>query len=255
MNRTSITLLLCAALMAGCSQREQDWRLPKNLSEVSGLATYNQQLLLHDDETAAVYRFNVENGAFELVFRIGQPTLSDDFEGITVDGTDVLLVNSKGTLYRVSGGAEMQNQTVEAELAESGLADVCEIEGLDLSEMGLLLACKENYQVGQDRLLIYRFLNGRSELLLEIDLEATGVGKFKPSAIEYQNGKFYVLSAKPKKLLQISEEGVVEAVRKLDGLGLKQPEGLSFVNGELYIASEDPKGGIIKPLEVSSGTP
>ena len=249
MIRYRFFLLSVTVLLTSCNPQETGWRLPPTLSEVSGLASYGNKLLLHEDESSAVYRFDFESGKVELAFQIGSPPISGDFEGIAVQDQDVLITTSSGRLYKVHDGADASGKVVRATVVDTGLEEICEVEGLDYSELGLLFVCKQNYLVPQSRLLIYKFKDDALTLFLEVDLKPE-VGKFRPSAIHYQEEQIFVASAKPKKLLRLDRDGNLLSVHSLKGMGLPQPEGLTFVGPDLYVASEGAKGGAIKTINL-----
>ena len=73
------------------------WRLPAVLTEISGLvALSDTHVLAHNDEFGVIYRIDVSTGEVVQWQQVGEPPLAQDFEGITILGENVLLIDSKG---------------------------------------------------------------------------------------------------------------------------------------------------------------
>jgi hypothetical protein len=119
------------------------WKLPKRLKEISGLAlSSDERLFAHDDEQAVIYQIDWQRGGLVKAFALGDPPLRDDFEGIAIAGDDFYLITSNGILYRTKEGADGAH--VEYERIDTGIGAQCEVEGLttDLRRNLLLVACK-----------------------------------------------------------------------------------------------------------------
>lgn len=232
------------------------WRLPDRLREISGLAVASDgRLFGHDDETAVIYEIDIADGRLVKAFALGDPVETGDFEGlaITPDG-GFWLVTSRGELFRFQEGDDGAHVTYER--FNTGLDDVCEIEGLAYlaAEESLILACKRNqargmrdmislhaWRIGVDAATPWRALP-ESEIAV-----AAGVRSFRPSSIEIDagTGRIILLSANDRALAELSTEGALVAARALSGAH-PQPEGVAVLpDGALVIADE---AGSARPL-------
>lgn len=222
--------------------------LPNELGEISGLAVSpDGRLFAHDDERAVIYQIDPARGAIVKSFALGDPVETGDFEGlaITPDGT-FWMTTSKGRLYRFSEGADQTHVTFER--LDSGLSDVCEIEGLAFapSEQSLILACKRNKaRRMRDTVSLYRWaFSGAAEpwrALREADIAAAaGVEHFRPSSIDFDaaSGRILLLSASDGALAELAADGALAAARRL-GPTHVQAEGVVVLpDGALVIADE-----------------
>jgi hypothetical protein len=74
------------------------WKLPKRLKEISGLAlTPDERLLAITDEQAVVYELDYAEGRVIKSFWLGDPIVRGDFEGIAVLEDTVWLLTSDGS--------------------------------------------------------------------------------------------------------------------------------------------------------------
>jgi uncharacterized protein YjiK len=227
------------------------WRLPDRLREISGLAlSPDGRLFAHDDEHAVIYELHSERGAVVKSFALGDGSLTDDFEGLAIapDGA-FWMTTSQGRLYRFSEGAD--GARVEYETFDSGLRDVCEIEGLAYSqgEESLILACKRNEARDlRNTVSLYRWgFSGDAEAWLQLPerdiARAAGVEDFRPSSldIDARSGRLLLLSASDPALAELSAEGELLAARALPDH--PQPEGVAVLqNGALVISDEGGRG-------------
>jgi uncharacterized protein YjiK len=225
------------------------WRLPDRLREISGLAVApDGRLFGHDDETAVIYEIDVADGRLVKAFALGDPVETGDFEGlaITSDGA-FWLVTSRGRLSRFHEADDGAH--VAYERFNTGLDDVCEIEGLAYlaAEESLILACKRNqardmrdtvslhaWRIGADAATPWRALP-ESEIAA-----AAGVRSFRPSSIEIDagTGRIILLSANDNALAELSADGALVAARSLSSAH-PQPEGIAVLrDGALVIADE-----------------
>jgi uncharacterized protein YjiK len=224
----------------------QQSRLPRRLQEISGLAvTSDGRLFGHDDERAVIYEIDVQSGQIVKSFALGDPPRSADFEGLATAPRDVFwITTSRGVLYRFSEGDDGAH--VASEKFDTGLADICEVEGLAYlpGEDGLILAGKEHHArhmrdtVG---LYLWRFA-GAAEPWREIPeaeiAAAAGVRRFRPSSIEIdeRSGRLLVLSARKSALAEFSANGALLCARALDH---EQPEGVAVLpDGAMVIVDE-----------------
>jgi uncharacterized protein YjiK len=260
---------LVAALVAACgapstveardagdslfqSAPAQRWRLPDQLREISGMATApGGRLFAHDDERAVIYELDVARGAIVKSFALGDAALRGDFEGlaITPDGA-FWMTTSAGLLYRFAEGANGAHVTFET--FDSGLGEICEVEGLAYlpSEESLILACKQNQaRRMRDQVSLYRWpMSGAAQAwreLPEADLTGpAGVERFSPSAIEFdaRSGRVLLLSARDGALAELGADGAVLASRALGGAHA-QPEGVAVLADGSLVISDEASGG------------
>ncbi|MGD9980031.1 MAG: SdiA-regulated domain-containing protein [Hyphomonadaceae bacterium] len=267
-SKTIVTILFVAALAAcgdaGSPVRrqvegslfavtpDQQWGLPDEMREISGMAlSADGRLFAHDDERAVIYEIDFNGGRYVKTFSLGDPTLTDDFEGMAIapDGA-FWLTDSQGDLYRFREGENGAH--VQYERFDTGLDDVCEVEGLAYlaAEESLILACKQNEARNmRDSVALYRWpYSGEAELwrrLPEPDLaRAAGVGRFRPSSIEFDSrtGRIILLSANDAAMVELSGDGAVLSGRDLERAH-PQPEGAAILpDGSLVISDEGGDG-------------
>lgn len=227
-------------------------QLPNRLNEISGLAvSADGRLFAHDDERAVIYQLDPADGAIVKSFMLGETPQSGDFEGLAIDGAGAFwLTTSHGRLYRFNEGADGAH--VAFETFESGLRDVCEIEGLAYAAtaQALILACKQNKRRGtRGTISLYRWgFTGAAEPWLELreaDIAArSGVQDFRPSSIEIDaaSGRILLLSADDGAFAEISADGAIIAARSL-GAGHPQPEGATVLPDGSLVISDEASGG------------
>ncbi|MGE0352695.1 MAG: hypothetical protein AB7Q69_05580, partial [Gemmatimonadales bacterium] len=100
--------LLAALCLMPCLAGAQDqldppvarYRLPRALTEISGLAMNAEgRLFAHDDERGIIFEVDYRSGRILRSFSLGRRGLRGDYEGIAVVGQSIWLVTSDGTLY------------------------------------------------------------------------------------------------------------------------------------------------------------
>jgi uncharacterized protein YjiK len=226
----------------------QQWRLPEQLREISGLAVGpDGRLFGHDDERAAVYEIDAAQGRLVKAFALGDPPLTGDFEGLAIapEGT-FWLSTSGGEVFRFREGGDGAH--VEFDRFDTGLGEICEVEGLAYlaAEESLILACKRNHaRAMRDRTAIYIWpFSGEAELWLNLPeaelAQAAGVRHFRPSSLDVdaRAGRLLLLSAADAALVELSADGALMSARRLEGEHV-QPEGVAaLAGGALVIADE-----------------
>lgn len=229
------------------------WQLPRALKEVSGLAVMDtSHVLTVTDEQAIVYRINLETGAVDALFAFGNPPIKGDFEGITVAGKDVYIINSRGHLYRgidgLAGGDD-----VAFEVFDTGLEEFCEVEGLHYEAPRFLIACKTNYRK-EDKgdLLIYEWTADSKGVTVHLHVPTAGLIPSKnlnPSGVFTVDRHIYLVAAKQDALLLFDRNGALVLARELKGH--PQAEGIVVMpDGTIVIADEGKsKGGTITRYE------
>ncbi len=223
------------------STQLQRFKLPIELRETSGLAVLNtSELLAVGDETATVFRINLDTEQVQVLFSLGEPVITADFEGLAVAGKDVWLVTSKGMLYRVIDGLS-GGQKPRFEVLRTRLKKRCEVEGLAYDNARFLLACKTNFQKQtRDQLMVYSWTPGdhRAEVFLAAPLaNQGGFHRFEPSGLSIQDDILHVVAAGLKTRLAINRSGAL--VRAVSLVGHPQAEGIEIMpDGSIVIADE-----------------
>ena len=90
------------------AEDSKNWKLPRRLAEISGLAmTLDNRLLVHTDEKGVIYEIDYRNGIIVKAFQLTDiaAPVAGDFEGIATVDNQVYLVTSSGRLYECSEGA------------------------------------------------------------------------------------------------------------------------------------------------------
>jgi len=237
-------------------------QLPPRLTEISGLAVASDQTVYaHDDEYGIIYELDISTGEAISIFALGNPTLSEDFEGIAVHGKWIYLITSDGVLFESPIGAHRKR--VSYNRYETGIGELCEVEGLAVkseiksdpsADPTFLILCKsprEKYY--RDRLTVFKWTFGARMdapthfLSIDRDLILTSKEqrRFNPSAIEWvvKDQSIFVISARNRQVLHLNEEGDVLSKHLLDELGHPQSEGLTIMpNGDWIIADEGQGG-------------
>jgi hypothetical protein len=231
-----------------------DWKLPKRLREISGLAAIGERIFAHDDERAIIYELDPRRERIVKAFQLGDPPVSGDFEGLAVAGERFFLVTSRGWLYEAREGDD--GASVSYRAVDTGIGRKCEIEGLafDPVDQCLLLLCKHSADHALRHFVaIHRWwLAGapppRPAELLVIPVEDIGARieeeAFEPSGIERDpsSGNYFLVAARQAAAAEVTPAGVVVSARRLEPGRHRQAEGLTFTpRGELVLGDEGSK--------------
>ena len=255
--RAALSFAVMLAMASACADpgaattpfasASRQWQLPGALSEISGLAVSpDGRLFAHNDERAVIYELDATNGRVISSFTVGAPE-TGDFEGLAIapDGT-FWLTTSGGALLRFHAGAD--GARVGSESFDSGLGEVCEIEGLAIAAADLILACKRN-RGSNTMLRLFAWRPGEAarpwhEFAASEVPAAAGIDDFQPSSaeIDARSGDIWLLSAKDAAVAQFGENGALRGAWRL-GSGHIQAEGLTLLpNGAIVIADEGARG-------------
>ncbi|MCZ6656769.1 MAG: SdiA-regulated domain-containing protein [Gammaproteobacteria bacterium] len=198
------------------SQMHQ-WKLPKALNEVSGLAlTEDQRLFAIADEAAYVYELDYNEGRLIKRFAVSDPVLRGDFEGIAASTGALHIITSGGTLISFQEGDD--EDTVEFTRQDTGAGVFCEVEGLtfDPRDESLLIACKQTLtRALSDRIVVFRWwlLEERLDTLFNMDAEEITdrlqTSNFNPSAIVLDGSTVVLIAAKQAALAKLTQDGEV----------------------------------------------
>jgi uncharacterized protein YjiK len=257
-----IAVSACGAEPADTSateSQEQDdfkqWKLPKRLREISGLAlTADDRLLAVTDEKAIVYELDYVQGKVIKSFALGDPVVRGDFEGIAVLGDTIWLMTSDGTLYAAGEGSD--GSSVRYQEYDTGTGDFCELEGLgqDRAAGTLILACKQGIKRKKKDLMIFEWSASASgiEHIRDIPLPGPAIRsmidkkRISPSgiAVDPQTGERVVIAAREDALVRLTPDGALLEAIILEKKGRhKQAEGIEITrDGRMLIADEGGKG-------------
>jgi uncharacterized protein YjiK len=241
----------------------RQWRLPRQLREISGLATTpDGRLFGHDDEIGLLHEIDPARGALVKTFALGQEQQTGDFEGLAIGPDETFwLVTSAGRLLRFQEGGD--GARVPFEAFDAGLGEICEIEGLAYlpAEESLILACKQNHARDMRHtvsLYLWSAAGGLRQWIALPEAEiaaAAGVRRFRPSSVEYDaaSGRVLVLSANDNALAELSGDGALLRARALGGEHA-QAEGMAVLaDGSLAIADEAAGGQALLSIYARGG--
>jgi len=233
------------------AQREQ-WELPNNLREISGLAlTPDGRLLAHDDERAIIYQLDYADGAVVKRFALGDPPVEDDFEGIAATATHLYLVSSKGRVLEARAGGD--GESVPYQSFELGVADTCEVEGATWvkSRNALAFVCKRLIGGPRRRTRILFWSLETRAPLEPLEVNTRPAAKFldtrrlRPSGIAWDeiHQRFVVVAAEERALVEIDTTGQIVYVARLPLLAHRQAEAIALdADGQLLLGDEGGRG-------------
>ena len=226
--------------------------LPKVLREASGLAKVDEkQLLAHNDEKGHIYSISVPSLQITKLVSIGNPVVLDDFEGIAVNGDRIYMITSTGQLYVIRNVSfKTVGQTADWIVLDTGLAAVCEVEGLHFDRGKLLIPCKKIYKrdgqkkSNKSRITVYSYIPGKdteAKTLFSVTDDRLKGNKKAVTGIESDANFYYLLT--PATLLSIHRDTLSLALFPLDSKSHKQPEGIALMdNGSVFLVDDRKKG-------------
>jgi len=244
--------------MAAAESHDQDafkqWKLPKKLREISGLAlTPDERLLAVNDEKAIVYELDYQDGRIIKSFAFGDPVVRADFEGIAVLQDKIWLMTSDGLLFAAVEGPDGQH--VSYKKYDTGHGDYCELEGLaqDRAAETLILACKKAKSKKNDLMMFEWSASSsgiehvRDVVVPELSIAGTiDKKRINPSgiAIDPQTGERLLVAARQRAVVRLTADGVLsEVIIRLKKGRHKQAEGIEMTrDGRLLIADEGSGG-------------
>jgi uncharacterized protein YjiK len=225
-----------------------EWLMPPELREISGLTlTARGTVLTHDDNIGRVYEVDPRTGILLKGFSL-EGGARGDFEAITVAGTDIYLLESKGKFYKFKEGADASQ--VPYTIFDTQLGKECEFEGLtyEADSSRLLLVCKKiRGKTEQHELLIYRFplpLDRSTMSTLSVPIEevisSNKWKSFHPSDITIDpfTKNYVMISSREKGLLVLTPEGDVVRSGPLPG-DHRQPEGVAITPDSILMISDE----------------
>ena len=259
---------------------DNGYELEPILREISGISWYgHNKIACIQDELGIIYLFDEGSGEISDSYTFGK---HGDYEGIAVYQDTAWVLESNGTIYKVTNFTDDNRKTF---IFKTPLSARNDAEGLvyDVSKNNLLIACKNHPSIDEGKKLsgfkaIYRFethgnkLKEKPEYLIDHkwfnDFEETKYFKkvsldlakklqlaentvFNPSglAIHPFDDDIYIISATPGRLIVMSRDGKIRYIQTLDKRIFRQPEGICFSpDGDLYISNEgnNGRGNILK---------
>lgn len=226
----------------------QQWELPSNLREASGLAIIDREhVIVHNDESGQVFRVKLIDKTIDTLVTIGNPTIDADFEGIASDGQTTFLSTSTGEVFVIEDLAEnLLNQHAPVRSFDTGLSDICELEGLHLLNGELLMPCKVPLQKKHENQLVvfaYNLASGTSTEIIRLELGAfSGLDKIHPTAIDATDADYYLLSG--NNLILVDRISLVTRLFHLPKKIHFQPEGIAVLHDGSIIIVDDYRRGI-----------
>lgn len=236
-------------------KQPKQFRLPKRISEASGLAmTSDGRLFTHDDERGVVYQLDYRRGQIVKQFSIGNFGVQEDFEGIAVKKDTIYMVASNGTIFEFREG-EAGDRMLFTQY-KTPLSMKNDVEGLeyDPETNALLLACKGGPgREYQGKKAIYAFplstkrLEEQPRFLIPLDAVAkkSHKGGFHPSGIARHptSGTFFIISADGESVVELGKDGKILAQAEIPKRVNSQPEGIAFTpDGLTLILCNDGQG-------------
>ena len=232
----------------------KQWRLPRRLREISGLAlTRDGRLFAVTDERAIVYELDYAEGNVVKSFALGDPVARGDFEGIAVLGDTVWLMTSDGALFAAEEGRD--GQRVAYRRYDTREGEYCELEGLaqDPGAGTLLMACKET-RSGKDKLRLSEWsvtpagVEHRRDIFIPEDAVSQAIDekRVNPSgvALDPHTGEWVLVAARQRALFRLSADGgISHAIILPKKSRHRQAEGIELtLDGRLLIADEGDGG-------------
>ena len=227
------------------------WIMPNELREISGLAlTARGTVLTHDDELGRVYEIDPKAGIILKRFALaGLP--HGDFEAITIAGTDVYLMESKGRIYKFKEGTD--GAEVAYSKFDTHLSKACEFESMafEADSSRLVLVCKKVLTKGANHdMVIYRFplplTNATPPTLITVPMSeiagANGWKSFHPSDmnIDPVTGNYVIVASRQRGLAVITPEGdVVRSGPIPSAAEHNQAEGVAITKDNLLLISDE----------------
>jgi len=215
---------------------KNNWRLPMELDEISGLTYYaKNQLACVNDEEGKIFIYNYKERKIIKTIVFGK---DGDYEGITYTKPNFFLVKSNGKL------SIYNEKTRETRKVKLPFDSKNNIEGLCLENKNFLLfALKGNSRLNGENApfkAIYRYDVVNNKTVLAYNIPQKKKLGFTGISIHPTNGKLFILSHRTKEIYQIDHNTkVVDYVWELNQKLFPQPEGICFSpDGKLFISTE-----------------
>jgi uncharacterized protein YjiK len=225
------------------------WVLPMELREISGLALLpSGQLLAHGDEQGIVVVIDPRSGLVGSRFQL-RGGVHGDFEGITVVGNDIYMMQSNGRIFQFRQGANKAH--VPYVVHDTKLGKECEFEGIayEADSSRFVMACKRVTKKGiKDRLILYRvalrngLIGDTSSLSLPLEdvIGANNWKHFHPSdiTVDPTTGNYVIIAAQEKAIVVMTPAGEIVRATSLPGKH-PQAEGVAITPDNVLIVSDE----------------
>jgi len=230
------------------------FKLPKRLSEASGLSMSDDgRLFSHDDENGVVYQVDYTSGKIVKRFFLGTFTITGDFEGMATKGRMFYLVISNGDILEFREGKD--EERVSYHVYKTLLTQANDVEGLeyDKSTDCLLLLCKgypgkglSGYKGVYAFSLKTKALEQKPRLLISLKAvkKVAHKGEFNPSgvAIHPVSRTYFIISADGHSIVEMTTDGVILGQQEIPREVNSQPEGITFAPDNTMIICNDGQG-------------
>jgi uncharacterized protein YjiK len=231
-------------------QVKQQWDLPEELAEVSGLSWVgNNRIACIQDEDGIIFIYDLSSSEVVSELKFAG---SGDYEAVAVNNTDAYVMRSDGLIFHVIN-FKQEDPVVNEYQTPLNKEDV-EGMALDFKNNRLLLTVKDTEQENPASKGVFSFdlssMTMKKNPIFSINPEDSIFSSLKgngfqriirPSEIEIHpvNGDIYVLEGHQPKLLIFDPQGNLLEIHLLDPEQFQQPEGLTFdPRGTLYISNE-----------------
>ena len=221
--------------------------LPKNVSQISGIAYSNDNSVYAvDDDHGNIYKIPLTPKPAVESWNFGKP---DDYEDLVLQDNIFYILSSKGAITRFPASFPVKDVQTFA-LPLKGKNEF-EILYSDPSSQSLLMVCKDCKEDQKDETSAFRFIldkhtfeNEPAYMLQKSAIEKKAghaISRFKPSAaaVHPVTGEVYIVSSINKIIVVLDESKKVAAVYPLPAKLFKQPEGIAFSPaGDMIISNE-----------------
>jgi uncharacterized protein YjiK len=252
----SLSVLLAATLYFKLFQKQnQQWIMPKELNEISGICFIDKdQLACVQDEKGVIYIYDLESNSIEKKIRFAG---KGDYEGIAIAGNRAFVITGDGILYEIDD--YLTTPVVTSFPINLHKNEESEAICYDKLNNRLLIALKDSKKSKVDPEL-FEFDLTKKEFqyssALKIDQKNMFFKKMKfenlkkhwqPAdlTIDPVNNKILVVDAINHNLLEISSNGKLESSTSLSSEVFPHPEGIAVRNdGSIFICNDGNKDGI-----------
>ncbi len=221
------------------SSPSETFELPKKLNEISGLDYYKKEniFIAINDEKGRAYSLDFKTKQISIITDFKK---KGDFEGISVQDENLLVIESNGLISKVD------IERNEVDKIKTLKKFKCDFEGIKYdneSQMTLAL-CKDSLKKEKGKTI---FLLKDNEIAQRFNFNFSkipGLKKLKkisPSGIGKDpiSKNYYITSANPRFIIIIDPLGQLLAWKELDKKLHRQPEAIAFDDlGNMYIANE-----------------
>jgi uncharacterized protein YjiK len=226
-----------------------EWIMPPELKEISGMAlTADGRILAHDDEVAKVYVLDPRRGILIKSFTLGTG-MRGDFESITVAGSDIYMLASKGVLFQFQEGADGAGVPYSA--VDLHLGNECEFESMvyQADSNWLVMPCKKaKDKTLEHSLVVYRWklggpASGKLSMITVPFAQLVGSNKWKtlrPSdiTIDPTTGNFVMIASHEEALVETTPTWDLVRAEVLPH-GHNQPEGIAITKDSIMMISDE----------------